>query len=309
MFKRILLVFGFLTSLITISLGQNWSTESKLGLVFDFGNPVNRFGFTLQLALLYDNDFQTNIEWKVYDQIGSFGPKNPGAESKLSIAFIYGYGKNEYYENPFYSVEQNQLKRKYALGYVYQYYKDQTNTSQGTGSLIIGIAGFQIITENDILGNLQGLDQYRTGAFGVTYRRQEHLFALKTILYTGQTRCDQMKRVQDSNYPSRFGYKDNSACQHSDCSHGILAGSYAIAGPTKHALGIGFGIDADQIRNIVQNKLIHDMYFIPSFMNSAENPHIPMLDREGKLFLYQEDQRIRLPRFFYSLSANGNMFY
>ncbi len=299
----------FLISLPTLSQTQDWRTESKIGLILDFGNPVNRFGLVLQLGVLYQNDFQSNFEIKIYDQLSSFGPKNPGFESRLSLGLIYGYGRMEYLKNPFYSVEHNQLQRRHALGYIFHYYKDQTQTSQGTGSLVIGIGGFQIITENDILGNTKGLDQYRTGAVAVSYRRDEQLFTLKTILYTGQTRCSEMKRVQDSNYPARFGYKDNSRCQHADCSHGILAGSYAYGGLTKQSLKVDFGIDAEQIRNFVQNKLIHDMYFIPSFMNSAENPHIPMLDRNKNLFLYQENQQIRLPRFFYSLSANGALFY
>ena len=288
---------------------QNLSTQWKGGIVLDIGSPVMRWGATINFGVLYKDELQGNIEWKVYDQLKSFGPKDPGLESKISIGMFYGFGEGALDPNPFYSLYQNQLNRKYALSYLFHYYWDKTNTSQGSGSILIQLKQFQIITENDILGNLSGLDQYRTGAFAVSYRKDQQLIHLKSILYTGATRCAQVNRVTDDGYPSRFGYKDNSHCQHADCSHGVLALSYSYAGDYRQIYQLGLGVDADQIRNAVQNKLIHDMYFIPSFMNSAENPHIPMIDRHGKLFLFKEDQQVRLPRFFYSLSANGNLFY
>lgn len=281
----------------------------KIGAVVQLGSPVQRIGVNLLYSKQWNDHVQYNLSWNLHFNQKNFGPKGSGFEQKLSAILFYGYGNKRYYNNPFVSLYQHQIQNAYSAGLGYHFYWDQKSTSQGTGSILLQFVDTQIILENDLFGNTSGLDQFRTGAIAVQFRDNKDLYTVKSILYTGQTKCAQMKRIKDSPYPSRFGYKDMSDCIHSDCSHGTLSFQYSRASNYKQYYQANFGIDAEQIRNFIQNKVIHDMYFIPRFLNSAENPHIPMIDENGKLYLFRKGQKIKKWSWVYSLSANGSLFY
>ena len=69
------------------------------------------------------------------------------------------------------------------------------------------------------------------------------------------------------------------------------------------------GIDAEQVRNFFQNKLVHELFFSPKKGRWRGGADLPMIDSEGKMYLYKKDQKIRPGRFYYNLFANPGLFY
>ncbi len=69
------------------------------------------------------------------------------------------------------------------------------------------------------------------------------------------------------------------------------------------------GIDAEQVRHVFQNKLIHDFAFIPAKWVNPKSSHVPMLDTEGNPYLFQPKQEVRKPTPYFNLAANPSMFY
>jgi hypothetical protein len=54
---------------------------------------------------------------------------------------------------------------------------------------------------------------------------------------------------------------------------------------------------------------MHDMYLWPAKWNTAKNPHVPMLDSEGKPYLYKEGQEVRKVKFYFNLGLNECGYY
>jgi len=72
---------------------------------------------------------------------------------------------------------------------------------------------------------------------------------------------------------------------------------------------ISTGIDHEKIRHFFQNRVIHDMYFMPDGINPSRNLHYPMLDTEGNPFLFLKDQLLKKPSFYLQLGANTHELY
>jgi hypothetical protein len=79
--------------------------------------------------------------------------------------------------------------------------------------------------------------------------------------------------------------------------------------PLDQYLGAEIGIDAEQIRNFFQNKLIHDSKLLPLNWNDVKNPHIPMLCADGCPYTYHDGQKIRKPRLFFQSWLNNSILY
>ncbi len=320
---RILLIYLFWMVSLT-SHGQHlpWSdTRSgdfqsplggRIGLQITLGQPINRVGMVFNL--FYQKDWiQVNSEWRGHYNFSAYGPKGKSWESRTTIGLIAAIGDSLSGEtNPFVDVLLHQTKRSFALGYAYRFYHDNRQTSQGSGSLALHFKNFYILTENDMLGSTVGKDRFRTGAFAFGYRYDRWLYELTTVLWTGQTRGENTQTYrgeQAGNYPARWGYRDISKALYGDCSHGVVAGRVQYALPYGQIAQATFGVDDERIRNFVQNKLIHDMYFFPSKWTTVRNLHFPMLDCEGNAYCYRDDQSVRPLRWVYQLGLNGMRFY
>lgn len=90
-------------------------------------------------------------------------------------------------------------------------------------------------------------------------------------------------------------------------SHGLLSLQVNYHAGYSQNLQANAGVDAEQVRNVVQNKIIHDLPFLPKRWN--KNCHIPMIDSEGKQYLYQENQKIRRPKVLLNVFGNPGLFY
>ena len=96
---------------------------------------------------------------------------------------------------------------------------------------------------------------------------------------------------------------------YANTSHGLLSTQIKCNIGYSQNVQLNMGVDAEQVRNAVQNKLIHDMRFIPKKWNKAKNCHIPMLDTNNNPYLYAEDQKIRKAKLYLNAFTNANIFY
>ncbi len=277
------------------------------GLSFSFGNKVNRVG--LMAGAYYSYEFvQLNGTMNAYYNFQSLGTKLKTPELQLGIGAEFGFGNKDSIRNEFIGLTENNLLSTYSIGYSYLYYFDKINTSQGAGILSLTLDNFKIATENDLFGFGKGWrDRFRTGGIMIEYQYDKMKFALNSTLWTGDfTGCNWIK---DSDFPARFGYRETEGSIYGDYSIGLLSLQMRYLLPYQQVVRGNIGIDAEQIRNISQNKLIHDQPFFKPQWVKRKPPHIPMIASDGSQYLYLENQKIRKPTFYFNLGANSGVFY
>lgn len=279
------------------------------GLAFELGIPVRKMGVHLQAY--YGQDFiQVNGRLACYYVWHDLGPRPfpRGWEGQASIGALLGWGRREQQDSPLLSPVSNQLERPYAVSYAYNWYRDQRKTSQTTATIGVHIGRWQVISENDAFtGQVQ--DRFRTGTFSVRYVDSLTAFGLSLLMWTGDSRSAGTQRITDSAYPARFGYKDLSESTYGRFSHGVLAATVTRSLGYGQVGQLALGVDAEQVRHLLQNRLIHDMYWLPANWIKSRNVHYPMLMEDGRPYLYQAGQHIRPIRPYMGLSLNPGLFY
>lgn len=310
--NNIVKVFTILIFFILLkpSYGQDRFYQDKnmgfnVGVNFALGSHFQRFG--VNLNFFYVNNFiQANSEIRAYFSLKNLGPKFKNTELALAQGLVIGYGEKQNFYNPFISSISNQTEYKNAISYSYNCYLNKIKTSQVTGIAAFQFDRISLIIENDILAK-PILDRFRTGAFLLQYQ-YDNLFqaAVNCTMWTGK-----MGKTVSTDRPEIYSkcYMDTTDGVYSNISHGLLSAQF------KYDLGFGqcvqanIGVDAEQVRNAVQNKFIHDMKFIPKKWNKAKNCHIPMIDENGNQYLYQAESKVRKPELFMNLFTNPNIFY
>jgi Bacterial toxin 23 len=275
------------------------------GLNLAFGTHTQRIGVNAGFYFYYDW-FQSNTEIRVYRDRKNLGPNTPHNELVLSQGLVYAYGKRNREKNVFMSSVSNQTGYDHAFAYTYNLYFNHIRTTQQTGILALQFEDVFFITENDLLAR-PALDRFRTGAFLLMYQYQNlYQFAINCTMWTGQ-----MGNKQSLVDPKAFShcYMDSSGGRYTNYSHGILSMQMKAALPYDQNLQLSLGVDAEQIRNAVQNKIIHDMVMLPKKWRPKNNCHIPMIDTKGNPYLYQEDQKIKPAKLYLNIFANPSFFY
>jgi hypothetical protein len=276
----------------------------NVGATIAVGNRFHRMGLVLQGYYLYDF-VQINAEARVYHNLKNLGPKFEYNEAVTSAGIVFAYGNKQNYYNPFLNSVSNQTKHRYSVGYSYNAYFNKIKTKQRTGTIALQFGDISLIGENDIFAQ-PILDRFRTGALLLQYQ-YKNLFqsALNCTMWTGKMG----NSIRDNKDFPFVGYMDTVSGLYTNCSHGLLSLQF------KGNIGLGqtvqanVGIDAEQVRQAVQNRLFHDLIFIPRKWYKPVNCHIPMLDREGNQYLYKKDQKIRKPDLYWNAFSNASLFY
>lgn len=302
--KHLIILFAFcfaIKSNAQLITNKNWGFN--VGVILCDGSKFQRIGFTFQSYYIY-NFAQVNAEVRLYHNILNLGPSDQYGEMTASAGLVCGYGQKNDTHNPFLSSISNQTGYANSVGYSYNIYcPRKIKTRQQTGNIALQFKEISIISENDILGHTF-FDRFRTGAFLLQYQYQnKYQFAVNCTMWTGQMG----NKVMDSHFPA--GYMDTTGGKYTHYSSGLLslqAKMYLDYGQNFQA---NVGVDAEQIRNFVQNKLIHDMVFIPRSWFKRVNAYIPMLDTEGNQYLYKEGQKVRGVEPYVNLFTNAALFY
>lgn len=277
------------------------------GLSFSFGNKANRIGVLVGGYYTY-GFVQLNGTLNGYYNFQSLGTKLSTPELQLGIGAEFGFGNKDSLRNEFIGLTENNLQSTYSIGYSYLYYFDKIETSQGSGIISLTLDNFKIATENDLFGAGKGWrDRFRTGAVLLEYQYLNTKFSINSTLWTGDfTGC---MWIRDSDYPGRFGYRENDKSICGDYSLGLLSIQVQHLFPYQQIGRINIGIDSEKIRHTFQNKLIHDQPFFKPQWVKRKPPHIPMIDSKGDQYLFKEGQKIRPPTFYFNIGGNNNPFY
>ncbi|MCB9284403.1 MAG: hypothetical protein H6563_10045 [Lewinellaceae bacterium] len=277
---------------------------TRLGLVVVLGHPITRIGLEGQYSLA-GAFWEVSAGLAVHYNFRQYGPPKKGWEWRPQLGFGLGFGPN--FKNI--PLAPDRLPTTYALAYTWTAYLDRIQTTQFTGTF--GFRGGPVYfkLENDAFTPIRPGDQFRTGALQVGYFRKNWLLEGVVGLWHGQTKARGISRQQYPGYPGRWGFRDLSEGLYGNYSNGVamLRIRYLLPGG-QQAVG-GLGIDAEQVRDLFQNRLVHDLRFVPRKFNRARNPHYPMLDTEGCPYLYEEGQEVKKARLVWQVGVNGGGVY
>ncbi len=300
-------VIALLISLSFSYLGCKASDfGTKLGATIQFGTHIQRIGLSYQLYFS-DNFYQINQGASFYFNKKELGPNIPCRELQFFGGFQCGFNnssKKIYFINEYTRVSPKES----SIGYLFRYYYNNINTCQATGEILFTSKHWSFILQNDILGFIKGhQDKYRTGAFAFLYTENNRQYTIETTMWTGN--CSKAKKYKNTDYPSRYGYKDLRDAPYGKFSHGILGFRFDCLGSYNQSYYSEIGIDAEQIRHLFQNRLIHDMIIRRKNSKFPGNPHVPMLQNDGTPYLFQETQEVRSAKPFIQAGVNGYFFY
>ena len=270
------------------------------GVTVNIGNKVNNIGIFVSAYVHYDY-VQFNPGVRVRYNFKNLGIPGRYWEFDCYGGLLFAFGKHNETKNLFINSVSNQTKRPYSIAYSYNIYCDGIGTSQKTGTIALQFDKISLIMENDLFGDNK--DRFRTAATTVQYHSQETVIGLSIILWTGEAG----ERITGSDYPARKGYFSQG--RYGQYSHGILclqARQYLDYGQN---IQLAAGIDAEQVRNVFQNKIFHDMVLLPPNFVKNQSHHMPMLDTNGNLYLYQSGQKIRKPAPYVNAGLNTGNFY
>ena len=302
----IILLLPFFPKNLTAQTDANDNIGAKVGLSFNLGTKLNRIG--LMAGIYYQEDFyQFNLVTNHYYCFNSWGPDLKKWESQLGFGATLAYGKHRH-QNKFISLTGNQTARPYGISFAYKWYWDNIQSSQRTGILALHFNHISIISENDAFAG-NGSDKFRTGGTSIIYSKDNWQGGINLLTWTGNPKHIKTKRIKGTDYPAKYGYFGLEQAKYKKHSHGLLSLQLDHQFKYSQNTRVSLGIDAEQIRHAIQNKLMHDMAFIPYKWNSAENPHYPMIDSNGNPYLFQEGQQIRKAKFFGNVSLNPSWFY
>jgi hypothetical protein len=275
----------------------------NVGAVMALGNKFQRLGFSLQGYYFY-KFAQVNAELRVYRNLKNLGPKLEYNEAVGAVGVVLAYGPKQNFYNPFVSSISNQTQYKYSVGYSYNAYFNKIKTTQQTGILALQFGSVSVICENDLLAR-PVLDRFRTGAFLLQYQYKGlYQAGLNCTMWTGQMG----REVNDGSFPNNC-YMDTSNAVYPLESHGLLSGQFKMALGAGQQFQANLGVDVQQVRNFVQNRLIHDLIFIPKKWITPINCHIPMIDSEGEQYLYKPGQKVKKPELYWNVFNAPSVFY
>ncbi|MES2799596.1 MAG: polymorphic toxin type 23 domain-containing protein [Bacteroidota bacterium] len=269
------------------------------GLVLNFGTHVNALGINLN-AFYTDYFFQVNAGNSFQFNINSYGKRRNFIENRTSLGLQLLAGKRQ--QTPDFELDASlhNTSFNYGVGFNYIYYFDNAGTSQFSGAWALHIKKLSIIHENDVFGG-QHKDRFRTGHFVAQYRLNEDVkISAGLNIWTGETRHSIWQHIETEKMPSGFRVLEDLL--YGRTSHGVLyAGVHYRIPFYGQVAQARIGIDSEHIRHAVQNRLMHDLLFLPKKIE-RNTPHYPRLDEEGCPVF--EKELVRKNRFYFQLGSN-----
>lgn len=306
------MLFFFILNLSNIVEAQSYIKDDfgiQTGVTFQFGSTVNRIGVFAKGFVIYQS-FQLNTDVRWHFNMRSFGPPVSGGEWIYKVGLVWGWGETDSLSNEILTPVSNQIGRKNSIGYSFNQYRDKIGTTQKTGLASIQLNRLQFIMENDAFAGPPA-DKFRTAAATFQYRLTPTTqIGLNALLWTSDPFTNFIDtQTEDKDYPSRYGYRDMRFAQYGKYSHGILSMQLQQVFPYQQTVRYDLGIDSEYVRHVLQNVVIHDMYYVPDRINLAKHPHIPMISDDGTQYLFRAGQKVKPLLFYGQLGLNNTVFY
>lgn len=281
---------------------QNYVAEhfgGSIGVVLNMGTHVDAIGINLK-SYYTDFFFQINAGSTIYFHPKSYGGRKKFWENRTVLGGVLLAGKKQLAPNLMLDGLNHQTSYNFGLAYNYIWYFDNKETTQRSGAFGFHIKEFSLFHENDFFAG-QGEDRFRTGFVYANYRYKEWQFAAGINIWTGDSRHARWEKYTMYHCPNGFSILEDQP--YGKTSHGIL-----FASATRHFkfgqhATMRIGIDSEHIRHAFQNRLIHDVMFLPQNFERS-TPHYPRLDEHGCAIF--DAKHVRKNRFFFQLNANDN---
>lgn len=302
---KFVLIVLFLIFFINPSFSQKWSDKHwglQVGISANLGSHTTRFG--LKIQGYYTNEFfQINAGNHIRFNAQGLGGRKDYVTQRLNAGIVLMGGKRTIHPHLILDGLNHQTNYEYALAYNYLWYLDNAESSQRAGGFGLHVQQFSLYIENDILAG-RGKDRFRTGFAGIGYHNENFNLMFNTLLWTGETGGVVRTKNNDPRYPG--GYKDISTLPYGKTSHGIISLSLDYSIFFGNVISASVGMDSERVRNGLQNKFMHNKVFLPKAWRK-ENPHYPMLNKEGTPAKSVND--IRPPLFYFQAGLNRSLSY
>lgn len=267
-----------------------------------FGKPTCSIGFSTIFGIQHSY-FQLYIQSRSTFFTADLGNRYSFLEHKTSLGTMIGLPQKNL------SLTDHQFQRdlRYSnfskgINYCYIWYVDTKKTSQRSGFFGVLVDNFLVEFENDLFAG-QGKDRFRTGHIRLIYQYKGLNYKVGVKCWTGETKHAKKGEIQTKKVP--FGYSDLSDLPYGKTSHGIIYGGFGFWVQGNY-FQTESGIDSEGIRHFFQNKVSHDLYFLPKHIE-RKTPQYPKLDINGYPTFYSNS--IRAPRFYTNLSINFHDLY
>ncbi len=303
-----------LVGIITTNIGYSQSDNYKIHLQIkiNIGSPIKNIGIGIIGEYLETSGMEIAAGYDLTYHFKNYGIPDKHLEHHLFGTAHYLWGSRQEEDELVNFIKMLDTGASaHSFGYTFEYFYNKIGTTQKIGTFHYRLNNLVFQFSNDLFGHFNYWDQYRTGAVGIGWVERETYFNMNLLFWTGNTNEKTVMKYREgeSDYPARFGYRALDEAVGGRFSHGILSFGVIRDAGIGQNVGVHLGIDAEQIRNLIQNKVFHDMHFIPSFMTNPKNLHIPMKMEDGHDYLFKEGQKIRKPKLVWQLALNPNLLY
>jgi hypothetical protein len=271
----------------------------QIGIQFNLGSHIQQIGFFAK-SFYAPNIIQLNLGSSFTFNLKSYGNRLKMWESRTYIGLIGLGGKRECEIDFQLDGLNHQTNFNHAIGFNYLFYFDNRKTSQLSGGWSLRYNQFSIQFENDVFGG-QSKDRFRSGVLQFNILNQQHKFSIGTYIWTGETGNSKWIKTPQKNCPN--GYRNLEETLFGKTSHGILYAGYQNNFIMYNFAHIKIGIDSEQVRHIIQNKITHDLIFLPKRI-PRNTPHYPRLDENGCAIF--EKKKKRKDKLYFQLNLNDN---
>ncbi len=286
-------------------VGQNYFREhfgATAGIAINLGSHVNAVGLNLK-TYYTDYFFQINATSTIYFNGSSYGGRKRFVESRNAVGAVLLGGKKDM--TPDFQLDglNHQTNYNLGIGYNYVWYVDNAGTSQNSGGFGFHIKNVSIYHENDVFGG-RAKDRFRTGHFYISYREKYFKLGMGFSLWTGETSGAKWEKIHLDKAPN--GFKILEGLPYGKTSHGNFYGSFIYDLPYGQDIHLKVGVDSENTRHFVQNRLIHDMLLIPGYnkISKRVTPHYPRLDESGCPVFNRKDTRKARPYLQFGMNEN-----
>jgi hypothetical protein len=295
--KFLILSFFIFSYFIILSQeNQLFRTGINLKFIFSLGSHEKSIGIRLNSYLQF-HFIQLNGSSSIQFYNYSWGNRRNFFENRTAFGIVGFFGQKNQYIDWNYSTLTKQSPHDYAVSYSSIWYHDNVGTSQRSGAFGIQIKRLSLWHENDAFAGI-ATDRFRSGVVNIFWNDSLYKIGSGIVIWTGET-TGVPKLFNPKVYPK--SYKILSLLPYGKTSHGVFFSQvlFKVGG---NSVGLQMGLDSEEIRHQIQNKLFHDLPFLPTkFQN--QTPHYPRLNSNGLPVFTKEN--VRKNRFYYSVRLNS----
>lgn len=274
------ITFFFVIFLSLSSSAQSFRSNGfggSIGVFYNMGTHQRSIGVNAK-AFYTNYFFQFNIGSSVVFHNLSYANRRNFIENRSAVGLVLLAGKKNATLDFDLDGLNHQTNYNLGLAFNYLFYLDNAGTSQLSGAWGLHFKNVSFKFENDIFGGF-ALDKYRSGIITLSYKTKMIKYNLGLYVWTGETEGMPTIKVDIPGCPN--GYRNLESSKFGKTSHGIMYGGIQVNMPYGNVGYVRLGADSEHIRQVFQNRFIHDQLYLPTKMRKHFTPHYPRLDENG----------------------------